>query len=105
MRSTSMLSSGGGCLSRYALIRIIQSYAGYYASSSITINSGFALQIDSSGFTKGLDNLPIITSSGVGAWRKQSRPDDQHCCCPNVGHTVLQTYRKTSPSCALLLDI
>jgi hypothetical protein len=61
------LSSDGGWLSRYALIRLIQSYAGCSADSSITISSGSALLIDSFSFTKGLDNLSTITSGGVGA--------------------------------------
>jgi hypothetical protein len=54
-------------LSRYALIGLIQSYAGDSAISSITISLGPVLLIDSSGFTEGLDNLSIMTYGGVGA--------------------------------------
>jgi hypothetical protein len=32
-------------------------------------------------------------------------PDDQRRGCPDVRHTVLQTHRKNSPFCILLLDI
>jgi hypothetical protein len=67
MRLTSVLSFDGGLLSRYALIRLIQSYAHCSAISSITINSGPILLIDSSSFTEGLDNLSTMTSREVGA--------------------------------------
>jgi hypothetical protein len=68
MRSTSVLSSYGGWLSKYAPIGLIQSYVGYCADSSMTIRSAPAASlIDSSGLTKGLDNSSTITSGGVGA--------------------------------------
>jgi hypothetical protein len=68
MRSTLALSSDNGWLSKYALIGLIQSYAGYWAGSSMTIRSApVASLIDSSALTEGLDNFSIITSIRVGA--------------------------------------
>jgi hypothetical protein len=68
MRSSSVLSSDSGWLSKYALIGLIQSYAGCCAGSSMTIRSALVVSlIDSSGLTEGLDNFSTITSARVGA--------------------------------------
>jgi hypothetical protein len=50
--------------------------------------------------TKGLANSSKITSGRVSAL-EESMLDDMHHGCPDVGHTKLQTQRKTSPSHAL----
>jgi hypothetical protein len=72
MRSTSVLSSDGGWLSKNTLISLIQSYAG--SCLSITIGpSLIASLVDSSGLIEGLDSFFNMTSSGVSALEEAIR--------------------------------
>jgi hypothetical protein len=112
MRSTSALSSDGGWLSKYALIELIQSYVGCCAGSSITINSGSALLIDSSGFTEGLDNFSTMTSGRIGAleeaiqarWStsRLSKCGTYHTSNPSKNFSILRTSARYSTSMSLL---
>jgi hypothetical protein len=105
MHSTTALSYDGGWLSKYALIELIQSYAGCCTGSSMIIRPAIvASLIDSSSLTKGLDNFLTITSDRVGALQEAIHARWSASWLSIHGAYQTSKPSKTSPSCTLLLD-
>jgi hypothetical protein len=105
MRSTSVLSSDGGWLSKNALIGLIESYASCCAGSSITIRSvPVASLVDSSGLTDGLNNFSTIISSGIDALEETIHARWSESRLSRHGIYQTSNRQKTSLSYALLLD-